>query len=217
VNGASAPYTYEWEGPNGFTSDAQDLQALASGNYQITVTDNEGCETSAFLLLQPENSFNFSLGNDTSLCINEDLLVFGPSGLFYQWQDLSTNQFFTLEADEWGLGQHALVLTATTPEGCIYADDLVVTVLECTSNSSELDGEQVRVFPNPTDGLINLEFDSVHALLHLRLLDASGRVVAMMNASQQSRIQWNPLVASGLYQLHVTADNSEYVTRCVIK
>lgn len=217
VNGASAPYTYEWEGPNGFTSDTQDVQALASGNYQITVTDNNGCENTAFLLLQPENSFNFSLGNDTSLCLNDDLLVFGPSGLFYQWQDLSTNQFFTLEADEWGLGQHALVLTATTPEGCIYADDLVVTVLECTSNSPELDGEQVRVYPNPTDGLLNMEFNSVHAALHLRLLDASGRVVAMMNASQQSRIQWNPVVAPGIYQLHVTSDTSEYITRCVIQ
>lgn len=43
VNGGTAPYTYSWTGPNGFTSTSQDLTGLEGGDYQVTITDDNGC------------------------------------------------------------------------------------------------------------------------------------------------------------------------------
>ena len=43
ASGGTAPYTYAWTGPNGFTSTSEDLQNLLSGTYQVTVTDANGC------------------------------------------------------------------------------------------------------------------------------------------------------------------------------
>lgn len=47
VSGGTAPYTYEWTGPNGFSSTGADLPALTEatsvGAYQLTVTDANGC------------------------------------------------------------------------------------------------------------------------------------------------------------------------------
>ena len=53
--GGTAPYTYSWTGPSGFTSTAQNLSNLKYGQYTIVVTDSRGCTytTSAFIY-EPE-------------------------------------------------------------------------------------------------------------------------------------------------------------------
>jgi len=39
VEGGSDTYSYEWSGPNGFTSTDEDISNLAAGNYSVTITD----------------------------------------------------------------------------------------------------------------------------------------------------------------------------------
>lgn len=43
VSGGTAPYSYNWTGPNGFTSTSKDIFNLSDGNYTLTVTDSNGC------------------------------------------------------------------------------------------------------------------------------------------------------------------------------
>ncbi len=48
----TAPYTFAWNGPNGFVSAMEDptpfaASAAAGGNYPLTVTDNKGCTVTA--------------------------------------------------------------------------------------------------------------------------------------------------------------------------
>lgn len=42
--GGSAPYTFAWTGPSGYTSASEDISALAPGLYNVTITDNNGCQ-----------------------------------------------------------------------------------------------------------------------------------------------------------------------------
>ncbi len=44
VSGGTEPYTFEWSGPNGFSSDDQNLTGVSAGAYDVTVTDANGCE-----------------------------------------------------------------------------------------------------------------------------------------------------------------------------
>ena len=43
VEGGNPPYNYDWSGPDGFTSDTEDLDDLASGDYVLTITDDLDC------------------------------------------------------------------------------------------------------------------------------------------------------------------------------
>src|SRR4030095_13393682 len=43
VTGGAAPLTYAWTGPGGFTATTEDINALAGGDYDVTITDNNGC------------------------------------------------------------------------------------------------------------------------------------------------------------------------------
>jgi hypothetical protein len=36
-------YTYNWTGPNGFTSTASNTSNLVPGNYDLSITDAGGC------------------------------------------------------------------------------------------------------------------------------------------------------------------------------
>lgn len=54
VGGGTGPYTYFWNGPDGFTSINLDLTGLAAGEYHLTVHDANGCNAQAsFSLVAP--------------------------------------------------------------------------------------------------------------------------------------------------------------------
>ena len=52
VNGGVDPYTYQWS--NGINS--EDLQNLAPGDYELIVTDSQGCfENAIYQITEPDS------------------------------------------------------------------------------------------------------------------------------------------------------------------
>ncbi|MCA1742162.1 MAG: gliding motility-associated C-terminal domain-containing protein [Bacteroidales bacterium] len=51
VSGGKSPYSFSWAGPSGFTSGAEDISGLTSGDYLVTVTDDYGCIITADTVL----------------------------------------------------------------------------------------------------------------------------------------------------------------------
>ncbi len=47
ISMGTPPYSYAWEGPDGFTANTEDLVGVDNGDYSVTVTDINGCETTA--------------------------------------------------------------------------------------------------------------------------------------------------------------------------
>lgn len=42
--GGTGDLTYSWTGPDGFTADTEDIDGLAAGAYNVTITDENGCD-----------------------------------------------------------------------------------------------------------------------------------------------------------------------------
>ncbi len=51
LTGGMPPFTFAWQGPNGFTSDQQNLTGLAAGSYYYSVTDGNGTVGSGLVVL----------------------------------------------------------------------------------------------------------------------------------------------------------------------
>ena len=48
-------YVYSWTGPNGFTSNNEDISNLSVGTYALTVTDDNDCtKTIQFVVTEPD-------------------------------------------------------------------------------------------------------------------------------------------------------------------
>jgi gliding motility-associated-like protein len=46
VGGGTSPYIFSWTGPSGFTSPTEDISGLKAGNYDLVVSDANGCSKS---------------------------------------------------------------------------------------------------------------------------------------------------------------------------
>ena len=150
VNGYAS---YSWEGPQGFTSTAQNPtinNAIApqSGTYSVTVTDSNGCtgvgSTNVVINSLPLVTFP----NPGPLCQGDPPTTMNatPPGGTYVGLNVTGNQFNPLTS-----GSFLVTYNYTDANGCSNSADVTIVVLDPPS----------VVFSNPgplceTDGLVNL-------------------------------------------------------------
>ena len=99
VSGGTPQYTYNWEGPNGYTAITQDIDNLLPGDYCVTITDNNNCETNlceniqAPLVLSGINSTPTCFGQ----CIGQLEVNFtgGTAPYTYAWSPAGGNDSIT--------------------------------------------------------------------------------------------------------------------------
>ena len=117
--------TYNWTGPNGFTSSATSISINdpTGGTYNVTATLN-GCdaENNASIIVAVNPNPSFSLGADLTLCEGKTAVVEGPNGFqTYEWSDNSISQNDTL-----GAGTYNLLVTDAN--GCKGSDTITINV-----------------------------------------------------------------------------------------
>jgi gliding motility-associated-like protein len=141
-NGGTLPLTYNWS--NGTTT--QDLIAISAGSYSVTVSDSNGCSTSASSTINSafQPTLNASVlpsnARDTLITWGDLTSITGgidqtTQGVTYTWTSNGpSNANFTtptninteVEPDDDGIYQ--FIITAISSEGCITTDTLNVEV-----------------------------------------------------------------------------------------
>ena len=73
VNGGAIPYEFSWIGPDGFSSDSEDINNLYSGFYTLVITDNNGCTDShIFDVNEPACAINIIPNIQFPNCSNDN-------------------------------------------------------------------------------------------------------------------------------------------------
>lgn len=63
-------YSYNWNGPNGFSSSLKNIKNLAAGTYNLTVTDNSGCTDKLEVILKQNNELQLDYTKTEIACYN---------------------------------------------------------------------------------------------------------------------------------------------------
>ena len=132
-NTGTPPFTFEWNGPSSFYSTNQNIYNLVEGNYQLEITDYNGCKNEYYFdIVEPigisiqidvsdYNGTNISCKNYSDGQI--DLSISGPGSPYqYQWSNGSTAS--SLDNLQSGIYQ----CTVTDNFGCSY--DTTITLNE---------------------------------------------------------------------------------------
>jgi gliding motility-associated-like protein len=127
--GGAGNFSFVWSGPNGFTSNDQDLTGLGTGNYVLSATDANGCvSTSSVTLEAPEpvsaslvlSDFNGSAiscngATDGSITIT----ISGGTALnSIAW--VGPNGFASTDSDLVGLEAGSYTATVSDANGCTH-------------------------------------------------------------------------------------------------
>ena len=209
VVGSNPPFSIDWD--NGGTGNNQTIDL--SLDYGYTVTDAIGCTITGasgiFGPLDPSIEITNTIINpsDDSLNGSIEIEVQGTgSGFTFAWSNgASTEDIFDLEPGDYNL-------TITDSDGCeliqIFTVDFVNTVFDLSNNPS------IKLFPNPTKGIINLEGQI--NFYKWELYDLDGKLyLAKANEKEKMQNFQIDLSAfnSGIYLLRLFDDqkNTHYI------
>ncbi len=139
--------TYEWSGPNAFTSNNQNptinpVSLLAAGTYTVTVTDANGCTNIATTDVTIFELPVVSIGSNSPVCVNETINLNANGGVSYEWSGpdgfVSQNQNPSIPNAVLGNGGTYSV-TITDANGCtnIGSTDVIVNDLPTPTASND--------------------------------------------------------------------------------
>ncbi|MGC6532118.1 MAG: gliding motility-associated C-terminal domain-containing protein [Flavobacteriales bacterium] len=157
VAGGEAPYDIAWTGPGGFTATTEDIMDLEPGTYEVTVTDNLGCQqVLSFDLSEPGSINLFAFALPVS-CAGEadgsiDLTVFGGTPDFtFDWT--GPDGFTADTEDIAGLAAGTYTVEVTDANGCTQSQDYDIS--EPTPIDTTMDVTDITCF-GPGSGAIDL-------------------------------------------------------------
>ncbi len=148
--GPNTPYTYEWSGPDSFTSFDQNptvstsATAAMAGLYTLTVTNGDGCVHQATTTVVVNEAPVASAGSDVTVCVDETALVLGGSptasggtspytilwtGAGAAFLDDTSAANPTFDASAAGLGAHALCVDVTDASGCVATQSCITVTV----------------------------------------------------------------------------------------
>ncbi|MEY4969685.1 MAG: hypothetical protein RLZZ261_1456 [Bacteroidota bacterium] len=207
--------TFTWSGPNfsgtGATVTIANATAANAGVYSVTVTAN-GCTsaaTSKTIFINNLPAVTVLAFSDTT-CVNYAAVTLAgaPAGGTFSGNGVTGASFDPATA---GTGTHVITYSYTDANGCANSATTTIVVDACVG-MDEASLNAIRVFPNPTNSVINVETtrDDLAAVV---LTNSVGEVVARSNSTQIDATQF----ANGLYFVTaIFADGSTSVARVTV-
>ena len=155
VTGGTSSYSYAWTGPNGFTSNTQNLSNIAAGNYNLIVTDFLNCTKTLSITINQPSEIIITPTVTPIICYGDDngsirIAVTGGNAPYtITWSNLATGDF----QDNLSPGDY--LITVTDNSNCTKS--LNVNIPDVPIFSVNPVVKHVRCF-GENNGSINLNF-----------------------------------------------------------
>jgi hypothetical protein len=212
VTGGTPDFAFNW---NDGDYTIQNLSNLSAGEYDLTVTDDNGCEaTLQAEITQPDEltasatMSPITLGNDGEIEVATDG---GTGDLTFSWE--GPNGFESTDQNLSGLndvGEYEL--TVTDENDCSYTLTIMLESIVATADHTK---DSFSVYPNPSVGVfyVATTVDQGSIAVH----DALGRLVLTRSiSSNETTVDLSDL-QRGVYLFEIQLKNHKHTARVVLK
>ncbi len=153
------PYfeTYQWLGPQGFTSTAATIVTSVTGTYTLNLADSLSCNVASHtVIILPAPTISISTSKTIS-CAGSPVVLTASGVTNYTWQNGATNASISITPTT--SSTYSLVGKAF---GCSVTQSFTQNVVPCLglSDSFLLD-ESINIFPNPNHNEFTLTLSSI--------------------------------------------------------
>lgn len=210
-------YSYLWT--SGSTT--QGIEVNHTGTYGVVVRDQYGCEATdsvdVVVDFPPIANFNYGQQN-SSIAMN--FFDFSMNADSYAWTfgDNGTSTDANPEHTYGSPGEYVVTLTVTNSCGTdTYTDTVLVKVVSVP----ELAIDKFAVYPNPTDGNLEVRFTStINQGIEIRVVNAMGQLVngeVINNFSGQFNRTYNLSgLAAGMYMFQIVTERGVRTERVIL-
>jgi uncharacterized protein (DUF2141 family) len=199
VTGGAAGYTYSWN--TGATT--PDLNNVPAGDYTLTVTDGDGCEEVVSAVVVQPAAIVITVVNVThevNMQQNGSIEVSvggGVAGYQYTWVD-AEGKVISSEAYVSGLKAGFYTLEVVDANGCTSSQLVIVQNVTSTKNVDL--ANRIHLFPNPTNGRVNLVVEGIPGLeANIEVYDLTGKLAVKAAAAN---------LASGSYEIDLSTHSA---------
>jgi len=205
---------YQWN--NGPGTSLYAVSPKTSGGYTVSGTNQYNCASSASKNITVHALPTVTAATlNNEICVNEVATLVGSGAVTYQWLSSSSSALMaggTIYVSPNVSSTYTVI--GTDANGCKNMYTVNQTVNTCVGidkHSALANG--LRVFPNPAQSVLNIEYSSV--ISHVELIDLTGRVVKSESpASEKVEINMSQL-SNGVYYAKITTGDVTEVIKVV--
>lgn len=217
------------EGVEYYWSTGETTQSIwLTGTYvYVTVTDVKGCQGTEYISRQWNNCpANFAMPDDTTIYITDSIVIDANpycntnyDNYSYLWSTGDTTETITVNATALGVGSYTYSVSVTnnsTTNTCITTDQINVEVInENAIGTLVMDG--ISFYPNPTTGILNIEFKNGIGNTWIRITNVTGREVYAEYLKNFTGIKTLDLsgIDEGIYIISVQNENKNLTNKII--
>ena len=207
AEGSSADLNISWTGPNGFSSSEISPFVSEAGTYVLETAPSNGCNSTHSIELQDNVAYEQSI--TTTPTGEATIMITSGVGPFdIAWDNGDTG----ITATELTDGPHTV--TVTDGLGCTETYEFIVELSTATFDQAWIN--QIKVFPNPTSNVINIQLsENVKYFRAVELYNVNGKSIRRINLDASDEIisvnvsEWT----AGIYFARIVAESSSHAIR----
>lgn len=181
----------------------------SDGLFSVSVKDENGCMDSTEFKVEQWQTPVIEKFKDTLLCQDSSWLITLADSYLYL-----INGVYEVDTIRLFPGRDYNV-SLTNTLGCNVSKSIEIGVKECLSSVRVLKRNDVKIYPNPSQGLIH--FESLNeAIVQFSLLDSKGKVLVDKRKEDMPIDSVKINESPGLYFIHLEFANGEYYSDKII-
>lgn len=193
-----------------------ELTYTEPGEYMDTLTTVHGCDSVVYMTIFE----GYPVTDNTIGYDGVDLTALSVEAAYYQW--IKCEPFEILEGEVNGFlldpadGKYAVI--AYSWDGCPDTSDCFeIGEIDDTGFEDLISFGEITIFPNPSSGSFNINFEEFTSPLKLEIMNELGQVIFTQNLTQNENFVQLKNVATGLYMVRLSRDEKAIYRKILIE